>query len=113
MAEPVSEVMRVTKAHPGMPMAVMVRVSVVVVVVAVIVTAVVAPLVTSLEVMTAMFTDFVKVAMETGRSSPAVDNFSVMVPQTNRPGGFPPVVFPMVGPQRSESHRNESGGKKQ
>ena len=92
-------------------MAVMVRVSVVVV--AVIVTAVVAPLVTSLEVMTAMFTDFVKVAMETGRSSPDVDNFSVMVPQTNRPGGFPPVVFPMVGPQRSESHRNESGGKKQ
>ncbi len=113
MAATVSEVMRVTKADPVMPMAVMVSMVVVVVNVAVKVTAVVARLVTSLEVMTAMFTNFVRVAMETSRSSTAGDDSRVMVPETNRPGGFPPIVIPMVGPQRSEPHRNESGGQKQ
>jgi len=128
MAATVSEVMRVTKADPVMPMAVVVSMVVVVVNVAVIVMAVVARLVPSREVMTAMFTNFVRVAIVTSRSSTAADDSRVMVPETNRPGGFPPVVIPpivippvvippivisMVCPQWSEPHRNESGGQKQ
>ena len=123
MAATVSEVMRVTKADPVMPMAVMVSMVVVVVNVAVIVMAVVARLVPSREVMTAMFTNFVRVAIVTSRSSTAADDSRVMVPETHRPGGFPPVVIPpivippvvipMVCPQWSEPHRNESGGQKQ
>ncbi len=119
VAATVSVVMRVTKAYPVVtPMGVMVSMVVVVVNVAVMVTAVVARPVMSLDVMTAMFTDSVRVAIVTSRSSTAADDSRVMVPETNRPRGFPPIVIPpivipMVCPQRGEPHRNESGGQKQ